>query len=132
MKNIKIVNACSMNFAPIRVEINEASYKMKRNDAQFITLPSGQYELTIRQDWIMKRTMITVEDNDMEIFIHRVFPEVFFGLGLGIGIMLYTLYFVSMISILIPSIFVLIFASLFMYYSLIRTKKYFKITVYQK
>jgi len=132
MKNIKIVNGCSLLPTSIRVEIDNASYKLKRNDALFIALPSGQYELTVRQDWIIKRATITVEDNDMEIFVHRIFPELFFGLGIGIFMMLCVLNFLSLISMRIPLVFMLLIVSLHFYYAVIRTKKYFKITVYQK
>ena len=121
-----------MFFGSISVEINNASYKMKGNDVHVLTLPSGEYELIIRKSWIVKRIMITVENDDMEIFIQRMFPEIFFGLGIGFGIMLYALYFVSVINIIAPIAFMSVFILLLMYYSLIKTEKYFKITTIQK
>jgi hypothetical protein len=132
MKNIKIVNSCSLLFDPIWVDINNTSYKMKRNNAQFITLPSGQYELTVRQYWLITRTMITVEDGDMEIFINRMIPEFVFPLVVGIIIMLSILYSLSMINILIPNIFIIVSMSYLMYYVLFRSKKCFKVKVYKK
>ncbi|MDR2511667.1 MAG: hypothetical protein LBC89_04310 [Bacteroidales bacterium] len=129
MKNIKIVNNCSMLFVPIRVEINNTSYKMKRNDAQFIALPKGEYELTVRQHWAIRRIKITIEDNDVEIFINRMVPEFVFSLMAGIIILLGVFYLLSIISFLIPSIFIMASTSFLIYYSLFRSKKYFKVKV---
>ena len=132
MKNIAVINSCCRLFDPMVVDINNASFRLKRNVAQFISLPEGKHELTVRQNWLITRSVITVEDNDMEISIHRIFPEQYYALGFGVILMLYALYFLSIISMLFPSAFTVLFVSSHMYTLLFKSRKCFKTTVCQR
>jgi hypothetical protein len=127
MAKLELVRGNDMLFRVIKVKIDSTFYSLKRGMKIEVELAGGFHDIMVQLDCASSHKNINLEDKkDVSILIKRTIPDLYYILGILILMILCTLSFFNIISIVIPSICLIVyFIPLFLDF-LINRKRFFR------
>lgn len=127
MAQVVIRNGCFFLLGSVSVSIDGQLLRLKPNQHAVVDVPEGNVAIEVHQYWASGKRCLNIASHNADIVVYRRVDERIYLLALGLLIALYTLYFISAIGHLIPTIYTIVIVLLNGCNSLIRSDSYFRI-----